>query len=123
MQAVVPVPQRREQRRVADALHKKAGPGGPELRLVVVGTHVQVEAARLLSRVESERLLAEHLHKAQRIHPAQVGVAGDVVRMLNALYISRAIPRRLRSNIANKSVSLADVTSREEVHNFPCKTM
>lgn len=74
LQTVVPVPQRREQRRVADALHKKAGPGGPQLRLVVVGAHVQVEATRLLSRVEPERLLAEHLHKTQRLHPAQVGV-------------------------------------------------
>lgn len=59
---------------MADALHKEAGPGGPQLRPVVVGAHVQVEAARVLPRVEPERLLAEHLHKAQRIHPAQVGV-------------------------------------------------
>lgn len=74
MQAVVSLPQRREQRRVANALHKKARPGGPQLRLVVVGAHVQVEAASVLSRVESERLFAERLHKTQRIHPAQVGV-------------------------------------------------
>jgi len=74
VQTVVSVSQRREQWCVADALHKKACPGSPQLRLVVVCAYVQVETACVLSCMESERLLAKHLHKTQRIHLAQVGV-------------------------------------------------
>lgn len=42
VQAVVPVSQRREQRRVADALYKKISAGSAQFRFVVVGAYVQV---------------------------------------------------------------------------------
>lgn len=101
MQAVVPVPQRREQRRVADALYKKTGAGGAQLRFVVVGAHVQVQAPCVLSRVESERLLAKYLHQAQRIHPAQVGAlhGRDVVS-------PTSLPREKRTRDSDSSFAL-----------------
>lgn len=52
----------RKQWCMEDTLHSKIGPRSPQLRYIVIGAHLQIQIACILSRVESPWLLTKYLY-------------------------------------------------------------
>ena len=54
-----------------DALHQETRRRSSQIGTAQLGSHAQSQVTRVLPRMEPRRLLQQHLHQTQRVHPPQ----------------------------------------------------